>query len=69
MVPGESWRGNGEGGPLSSAVKMGESMAKKEGDGVSGVRGDRGETSFDLGDCVRGDMGLGDDKSIRTIVP
>ena len=45
---------------------MGERIAKKDGEGVFGVRGDRGDN---LGDCGKnGVAGLDEESSMRTIL-
>lgn len=46
----------GEAGSLSSDVKIGDRIAKKDGDGVSGVRGNPGDAFIDRG--VAGQTGF-----------
>ena len=56
-MPGDNCRNPfGEAGPLSSDVKIGDRIAKKDGDGVSGVRGNAGDAFIDRG--VAGQTGL-----------
>ena len=52
----------------SEEVKMGDRMAKNEGDGVKGVRGESGQKLGEGGGGNRDDVGAMDESSIKTIL-